>query len=130
MDRVSDRRLLEMARKASLSAYSPYSGFSVGAALLSAAGAVFTGCNVENASFGLTICAERVALCTGVADGCREYEALALWAPRPVWPCGACLQCLAEFAPQLRIVRRGENGELEAARLNELLPAAFCLNHR
>jgi cytidine deaminase len=130
MDRVSDRRLLEMARKASLSAYSPYSGFSVGAALLSAGGSVFTGCNVENASFGLTICAERVALCKGIADGFREYETLALWAPHPVWPCGACLQCLAEFAPQLRIVRRGEKGDVEAICLKELLPAAFYLNHR
>jgi cytidine deaminase len=82
MGSISDRELLEMARKVSLFAYSPYSGFSVGAAILSREGAVFTGCNVENASFGMTICAERVALFKGVAEGYRDYEVLALWAQR------------------------------------------------
>ena len=130
MGSISDRELLEMARKASLFAYSPYSGFSVGAAILSREGAVFTGCNVENASFGMTICAERVALFKGVAEGYRDYEVLALWAPEPVWPCGACLQCLAEFAPDLRVIRHGEKGEVEELQLNELLPSAFYLNRR
>ncbi|MGB4504203.1 MAG: cytidine deaminase [Syntrophaceticus sp.] len=130
MGSIGDHELLEMAKKASHFAYAPYSGFSVGAALLSREGAVFTGCNVENASFGMTICAERVALFKGIAEGCREYEVLALWAPEPVWPCGACLQCLAEFAPDLRIIRQGENGEVDELQLKELLPSAFYLNHR
>lgn len=130
MGRVSDHELLERARKASLFAYSPYSGFSLGAAVLSSEGAVFTGCNIENSSYGLTVCAERVAIFKGVAEGCREFESLALWAPEPVWPCGACLQCLAEFAPRIRIIRQGEKGELEELRLKELLTSAFCLNRR
>ncbi|HHV35279.1 MAG TPA: cytidine deaminase [Syntrophomonadaceae bacterium] len=130
MGSVSDRELLERARKASRLAYSPYSGFSVGAAILSREGAVFTGCNVENASFGMTICAERVALFKGVAEGCREFEGLALWAPEPVWPCGACLQCLAEFAPEIRIIRQDEKGEMDELQLKDLLTSAFYLNCR
>jgi cytidine deaminase len=130
MGSISDRELLEMARKAAMFAYSPYSGFSVGAAILSREGAVFTGCNVENASFGLTVCAERVALFRGVAEGYTEYEVLALWAPEPVWPCGACLQCLAEFSPHIKIIRQGEKGEVEEIQLKELLTSAFNLNCR
>lgn len=130
MERNSDQELLGMAKKASVSAYSPYSGFSVGAVILSREGTVFTGCNVENSSFGLTICAERVALFKGISEGCREFEVLALWASHPVWPCGACLQCLAEFAPELRVIRQGDKGEVEEAQLSELLTVAFYFNRR
>lgn len=126
---ISDLELIEIASKAAVCAYAPYSGFTVGAAILSSEGTVFTGCNVENASFGLTVCAERVALFKGISEGCRGFEVLALWASTPVWPCGACLQCLAEFAPQLRIIRQGAQGEVEEAQLSELLPAAFYLSH-
>ena len=125
MKGIGDLELIEMARRTSASAYAPYSGFLVGAAILSREGTVFTGCNVENSSFGLTVCAERVALFKGISEGCREFEVLALWASTPVWPCGACLQCLAEFAPEIRIIRQGDQGEVEAAQLSELLPAAF-----
>lgn len=130
MTKISDHELLEMARKASVSAYSPYSGLSVGAAILCREGTVFTGCNVENSSFGLTVCAERVALFKGISEGCREFEVLALWASHLVWPCGACLQCLAEFAPELRVIRQGDKGEVEEVQFSELLPVAFYLNSR
>jgi len=126
LDRISDEHLLELARKASLKAYSPYSRFPVGAALLSSDGTVFTGCNIENASYGLTICAERVALFKAVSEGVKDFVTLALWTEKPSWPCGACLQCLAEFAPNLRVIRLGEAG-IEERTLKELLPLAFHL---
>ncbi|MDH7577301.1 MAG: cytidine deaminase [Bacillota bacterium] len=122
---MEDRELLLQAKKASQNAYAPYSRFPVGAALLGEEGTVFTGCNVENASYGLTLCAERVALVKAVAAGVRRFAALAIWAPVASWPCGACLQSLAEFAPRLRIVRGGDNFEKEVKNLEELFPAAF-----
>lgn len=127
MDKVMDDELLDIAKKSALKAYAPYSGFSVGVALLSKDGAVFTGCNIENSSYGLTTCAERVALFNGISAGVRDFVTLALWADKPSWPCGACLQCLAEFAPDLRIIRSGEKG-LEERSLQELLPMAFHLS--
>ena len=126
LDRISDEHLLELARKASLKAYSPYSRFPMGAALLSSDGTVFTGCNIENASYGLTICAERVALFKAVSEGVKDFVTLALWTEKPSWPCGACLQCLAEFTPNLRVIRLGEAG-IEERTLKELLPLAFHL---
>lgn len=126
MDRISDEHLLELAKKASINAYAPYSGFPVGAALLGSDGTVFTGCNIENASYGLTICAERVALFKAVSEGVKDFVTLALWTEKPSWPCGACLQCLAEFAPNLRVIRLGEAG-IEERTLKELLPLAFHL---
>ena len=126
LDRISDDQLLKLAREASLKAHAPYSAFPVGAALLSSDGTVFTGCNIENASYGLTICAERVALFKAVSEGVKDFDTLALWAEKPSWPCGACLQCLAEFAPDLRVIRLGEAG-VEERSLKELLPLAFHL---
>ncbi|HHY59602.1 MAG TPA: cytidine deaminase, partial [Clostridia bacterium] len=86
--------LLAAAQEASRRAYAPYSRFPVGAALLTADGQVFTGCNVENASYGLTICAERVAVAKAVSEGYKDFQALAVWAAteEPVSPCGACRQ--------------------------------------
>jgi cytidine deaminase len=98
--------LLERARSAARASHSPYSRFPVGAALLAAGGRVFAGCNVENASYGLTLCAERVAICTAVAAGARTFRAIAVvgGAERPATPCGACLQVLAEFCgPDLTV---------------------------
>lgn len=106
---LTDHDLLVRAEEARAGAYAPYSKFPVGAALESADGEVFTGCNIENASYGLTICAERVALFSAVAAGKREFRRLALSmvpeAPSEcIVPCGACRQVLAEFAPDLTLV--------------------------
>ena len=107
-------------------AYAPYSGFHVAAALLCGDGSVFTGCNVENASYGLTVCAERNALFQAIAAGEREFSILAVVAdtPQPVAPCGACRQVMAEFGVDI-IVLANLAGDVLVYRLEELLPAAF-----
>jgi len=121
--------LIAAARSAADRAYAPYSGFAVGAALLTANGAVITGGNVENASYGLTICAERSAIVAAVAAGHREVMAIAVSAPGApgTTPCGACRQVLNEFVPrdgELVILLDGEAG-IEAIQLSDLLPRAF-----
>ena len=124
---MNDTQLLEKAREARARAYAPFSTFPVGAALLTRTGRVFSGCNVENISFGLTICAERAAVFSAVAAGEREFERMAIVAQShtPLVPCGACRQVLAEFAPQLRIISGGIDGNATVEmRLDELLPRA------
>ena len=106
-------------------AYAPYSGFAVGAAVIAADGRVFTGCNVENVSYGLTNCAERVAIGAAIAAGAREFLALAVVADtqQPISPCGACRQVMAEFkVPRVILANRSEHLEF---RLEELLPRAL-----
>ncbi|NLN53395.1 MAG: cytidine deaminase [Firmicutes bacterium] len=121
-------RLLEQARLAREKAYAPYSRFAVGAALLTEDGEIITGCNVENVSYGLTICAERVAAFTAVAAGRKKISGLALVAdlPEPPTPCGACRQVLAEFAPKMWILCANLEGKQRIFRLTELLPEAFA----
>ena len=122
-------RLLAVAAQAAESAYVPYSRFPVGAAVLTADGAIFTGCNVENASYPLTNCAERVAIGTAVAAGAREIQAVAVYAPRveTVTPCGACRQVINEFKPvndELWIIFHTNHGP-ELVPFSQLLPRAF-----
>ncbi|MCS7216520.1 MAG: cytidine deaminase [Candidatus Bipolaricaulota bacterium] len=124
---VSEAELVRRAVEARARAYAPYSGFAVGAALLAKDGRVFTGCNVENASYGLTVCAERVALFKAVSEGAREFVALAVaCGAGPCAPCGACRQALYEFAPDLLLILAdGEGRAWRTARLAELLPHGF-----
>jgi cytidine deaminase len=120
-------RLIAEATQARQNAYTPYSRFAVGAALLAKTGGIFTGCNVENASYGLTICGERVAIGCAIASGEREFAALAIVtdSPEPTVPCGACLQVLSEFADDLLIISENLEGKRIQTTLRELLPQAF-----
>lgn len=121
-----DEQLLALAREAMQRSYSPYSHFKVGACLLSADGRVFQGCNVENASFGLTNCAERTAVFKAISEGAQEFTAIAIAAEHAApWPCGACRQVLNEFAPNLRVLITWEGGRTASAPLSELLPHGF-----
>jgi cytidine deaminase len=117
-------RLIDEAWQARAAAYAPYSGFAVGAALLEEAGSVFLGCNVENLSFGLTICAERAAVCAAIGAGARRFRMIAIVADsgEPISPCGACRQVLAEFAPDLEVVSANVRGERFTSSIRELLP--------
>lgn len=119
--------LIAAAMQARSRAYAKHSGFSVGAALRTASGEIFAGCNVENISYGLTICAERAAVFAAVAAGQRQFSALAMVADGGVTPCGACRQVLAEFCDDLPIylVDTANADRMEEVRLRELLPRAF-----
>ncbi|MGE5529297.1 MAG: cytidine deaminase [Patescibacteria group bacterium] len=122
--------LLALAESAKEAAYVPYSGYRVGAALLAVSGEVYTGCNIENASYPVTICAERVAAAKAVSAGERRFTALAVAAdgPEPASPCGLCRQFLAEFGSDL-IVITAAGGEVRRAVLGDLLPNAFTSGH-
>ena len=123
------KKLLMAAQGARRQAYAPYSKFRVGAALLLADGKIVTGCNVENASYGLTICAERVAVTKALSAGYRKFQAIAIVAPCAVpTPCGACRQVLAEFGDLPVICADSRRlATAQIYRLEELLPAAFHL---
>ena len=118
-------QLLALAAEARGAAYVPYSRFPVGAALRSEDGAVFTGCNVENASYGLTICAERNAVAHAVAEGARRFDAIAVVTENGVTPCGMCRQVLAEFGPAMTVIVADVAGNRQVYSMTELLPAAF-----
>lgn len=126
------QELIKMAFKAREFAYAPYSGFFVGAALEGKSGQVYTGANVENASYGLTVCAERVAVFNAVGIGEKEFSQIAIVGSGcgPIYPCGACLQVLAEFAPELIIYTGVEPEKYQVFNLSEMLPQAFSLNTR
>lgn len=123
-DTVDDQVMLTKAKEAMLRSYSPYSSYPVGAALHSTDGRIFTGCNVENASFGLTNCAERTAVFKAVSEGARSFDVLAIAAKTKAWPCGACRQVLNEFAPDLRILVTWDD-HVEEKTLKDLLPEGF-----
>ena len=120
-------QLIAAAIAARQRAYSKYSDFLVGAALLTADGQIYGGCNVENVSYGLTNCAERTAVFSAIAAGQRQFELLAIASQGGVTPCGACRQVLAEFAPELPIllVDVDRPDEYKRANLRDLLPGAF-----
>ena len=122
--------LIQSAREAAANAYCPYSHYPVGAAVLTLDGQVYTGCNVENISYGLSLCAERTALVKAVSAGCRSFAAVAVVGgdKRSAAPCGACRQVLAELCPPetpVFIARLKKGGKVAATTLGELLPLSF-----
>ncbi len=120
-------RLIDTAAAARERAYAPYSKFRVGAAVLTKEGRCYTGCNVENVSYGLTCCAERVALFKAISDGERDFEAIAVTADTEDYcsPCGACRQVLAEFGTNIKVFMANRRGEYRMQTVGELLPSAF-----
>jgi cytidine deaminase len=124
MDR---KELLKRAQEAKEGAYAPYSRFRVGAALLGKSGRVYTGANVENASYSVTCCAERVALFKAVTEGEREFDAIAVTSDSDslTWPCGVCRQALAEFGLDMDVLGSNNVLEYQSVKLKALLPHAF-----
>lgn len=120
-------RLVLVAREARRNAYAPYSRVKIGAAVLTAKGQVFTGCNVENASYGLSCCAERTALFKAVSEGHRDIVAIAVVGKSADFtrPCGACRQVMVEYNPKMKVLRRGIDGFKADTTVDKLLPSAF-----
>ncbi len=122
-----EKNLINSAKRAMENAYAPYSKFRVGAAILTTAGKIYTGCNIENASYGLTLCAERVALFKAISEGERHFKSIAIFASKnPAYPCGACRQALFEFAPKIKIIVI-ENKNYSVYSIKELLPKEFVI---
>ncbi|AQS59896.1 cytidine deaminase [Desulforamulus ferrireducens] len=124
---ISAEKLIEIAKEAREKAYVPYSKFKVGAALLTKDGKIFTGCNVENASYGLTCCAERTAIFKAVSEGYSNFAALAVVADVPTLcsPCGACRQVIAEFGGDIKVYMANLKGQYATTTVEELLPGFF-----
>jgi cytidine deaminase len=130
MPKISEaavRRLERTARSAAARAYAPYSHFPVGAAVIGASGKVYSGCNVENASFGLCNCAERTAIFTAVTAGEKTIKAVAVYTPTPLptAPCGACRQVIHEFGPEALVISICDTKNRIETNLTALLPGAF-----
>jgi cytidine deaminase len=123
---VEEQALIAAALAVRAMAHAPYSAFAVGAAIASTDGRHFTGCNVENASFGLTVCAERNALAAAIASGAKQFHTIVVATRGGVAPCGACRQVLSEFCAELHVVRVDELGQVVARdNLSALLPGRF-----
>lgn len=124
---MTDRELVILAKEAMENAYAPYSHFKVGAALLAKDGRVFQGCNIENASYGATNCAERTAIFKAVSEGVREFEAIAIVASSGDYasPCGICRQVLFEFLPEGKVILDSDEKGMVTFTVRELLPLGF-----
>ncbi len=125
---MTNQELVEIARQVREHAHAPYSKFQVGAALESADGRVFTGCNVENSSYGLSMCAERVAVFKAISEGLRDFKRIAVIADTktPVRPCGACRQVISDLFPRdAEVILANLQGDIEVTKIIELLPAPF-----
>lgn len=124
---MEDIELIQIAEKAKEKAYVPYSHFKVGAALMTSDKKVYTGCNVENASFGATNCAERTAVFKAVSEGDRDFEAIAIVSSSGdfTYPCGICRQVISEFNPNIQLILANNKGEIRSYRFNEIFPFAF-----
>ncbi|MDD3657026.1 MAG: cytidine deaminase [Atribacterota bacterium] len=121
------QQLIDRAREARLKAYTPYSQFRVGSAVLTENGTIFTGCNIENASLGITICAERVAIYKAISEGFKNIKAIAIIGDTedPCPPCGACRQVMMEFAPNMDVIMSNLQNKVKIRKARELLPDAF-----
>ena len=121
--------LVKAAKEGMQKAYAPYSGFKVGAAVLGSSGKVYTGSNIENASYGLSVCAERVAIFSAIHAGEEELDAIAVISSgkEQVKPCGACRQVMAEFNPDMAVILADGEGNFEEYSLKDLLPGMFVL---
>ncbi len=126
---MNDTELIRLAQASRQNAYAPYSHYQVGAALLTATGQVFTGCNVENAAYPMSICAERTAIAKAISEGQRDFVAIAVATSNGGSPCGACRQVMREFAPHLRVVLADDQGHLRQFTLDQLLPDSFGPEH-
>lgn len=125
---MTDQQLYAIAKKAVEDAYAPYSNFSVGAALLTESGQVYTGVNVENATYGATICAERTAVVKAVSEGHRSFRAIAIASSAgEAWPCGICRQFLFEFGDDIEVITGSDEHHLRKFTISELLPEGFRL---
>ena len=125
---MTDKELFRLAVEASENAYAPFSNFHVGAALLTEDGKVFTGVNIENSSYGATICAERTAMVKAISEGARDFQSIAIAGNGGTsWPCGICRQFMYEFCPDIRVISGENEDELQVYTLKELLPEGFKL---
>ena len=121
-------QLYDIAQTVSRNAYAPYSGFKVGAALLTKDGRVYSGVNIENSSYGATICAERTAFVKAISEGEKQFTAIAVYAEgEEAIPCGICRQFMYEFAPEIMVITGTSRDELNVRTLTELLPVGFSL---
>ena len=128
---MTDRELINLAFEAVKQSYAPYTGFTVGAALECDDGSVFLGCSIENAAFGETICAERVAVYKAISEGRRGFRRIAVAgnASSYCMPCGSCRQVLSEFSPEIEVLSAREDGRYVSYRLSDLLPKRFEGDH-
>ncbi len=129
---LNDEELIMRARHAQKNAYAPFSQFKVGAALLTDNGQIYSGCNVENSTYGATNCAERTAVFTAVCDGARNFQKIVVVTDNedPVMPCGICRNVLFEFSPNMEIIAVGASGKTERIQLSALFPKGFRLEKR
>ena len=128
----NDEELISRAHQAQKNAYAPFSLFKVGAALLTENGQIYSGCNVENSTYGATNCAERTAAFTAVCDGARNFQKIVVVtdSEEPLMPCGICRNVLFEFSPNMEIIAVGASGKTERAQLSTLLPKGFRLEKK
>jgi cytidine deaminase len=124
---MTEDKLIASAAAARERAYAPYSGYKVGAALKGKSGRVYTGCNVENAAYGSSMCAERTAMFKAVSEGEREFEAIAVVTENGGSPCGACRQVMMEFAPGMTVIIADTQGQARVTTVRDLLPDEFIL---
>ena len=129
------KKLYDVAKEALKNSYAPYSKFQVGAAILTETGEIFTGCNVENASYGACICAERTAACKGISEGFQNFKAIAVVAQekgefKEAWPCGICRQFLFEFNKDIDVITGASKENLKCVKLRDLLSMGFSLDEK